>query len=241
MLYNRYIPETDQNTFINFICNSLILSRIHISHVQIRRSLNKDKEKMDPWVRGQFAGCNEAWKFLTQKKMIQCQDLISCLITINEKLVGQVCRADTCDTRYQSSELNKLRTSEVGGGEISSVPHEEVASYVEKLFINLEKYDLENDKYIMPRRVRFSAATRLARIAWKTQFQIGYICPFFQGNWLSARLLMNILRCHWSLPWLIMSTEDDPKQDEGRAYFDERSKWFDLFNKEGVLTDKFIN
>jgi len=241
LLYNRYIPETSQNTFINFISNSLVLSGIHTSHIQIRRELNKDADKIDPWIGGHLSACNKAWTWVLDKKMIQCQNLLQLFMGINERIIEPVCRSDASDTRYKKSELNKLRDSDPGGGESSHVPHEDVPEYLNSILVELEKCDSENDQHIMPKRVRFSAATKLAKIAWKTQFQIGYICPFYQGNWVSSRLIMNSLRCHWSLPWLILSVEDDDKQDKGRAYFDEQNLWFRLFNQEGVLTDKFIN
>jgi hypothetical protein len=80
----------------------------------------------------------------------------------------------------------------------------------------------------------------LAKIAWKVQFQIGYICPFFQGNWVSARLLTNVLRVHWSLPWLMFDYPDEDKEAVGQEYKLEVSRWFDLFDEHGVLTDQFL-
>ena len=98
----------------------------------------------------------------------------------------------------------------------------------------------------MSNRIHFSAASELAKAAWKVQFQIGYMCPFFQGNWASARLLTNALRCHWSLPWITITYKEEDnfeldKDEIGKLYQEETHLWFELFDTKGVLTEDFVS
>ncbi|HIG58670.1 MAG TPA: hypothetical protein EYQ21_04625 [Flavobacteriales bacterium] len=146
------------------------------------------------------------------------------------------CSTEKDTGKFKKSELGKLRSSPTGGSETTKVLFDDVAEYIESVFSVLEKNDSERDKDIMPNRLRFDSAVELAKIAWKVQFQIGYICPFFQGNWVCARLLTNVLRVHWSLPWLTFEYPDEDKEALGQTYQLEVSRWFDLFDKHQQQT-----
>jgi len=223
-----------------FIANSLSLSGVPANHVQVRQESSKDKDFQNPWIRGQMNGCNESWKWILKREMIQCNRFLGWFIELNNILMVHACLSEN-SSKFKNLELRKLRDIEVGGGEVSSVDPKRVYQDMHSLFSVLEKYDHENDKFIMPKRIKFSVASELAKVSWKAQFQIGYICPFFQGNWVSARLLTNTLRCHWSLPWHNFEYERDENREINREYHEEMHRWNALFDEEGVLTKSFLD
>ena len=241
MLYERNIPETDQSVFISFITNSLSLSGVFVNHIQTRQELAKPNDKRHPWIQSHMVSVDVSWKWIMQRNLIQCFGFIDWFIELNTHLMSLPCSTENNSGQFKSYELGSLRSTPPGGRETSKIPHEEVKENLESIFLSLEKYDNDHDQYIMPLRVRFSSAVELAMAAWKLQFQLGYLCPFYQGNWISARLMTNVLRCHWSLPWLTFDYSDKEEKNElGNLYNEEIAQWFKLFDDYGVLTDKFI-
>lgn len=240
MQYRRNIPETESKTFMAFISNSLSLSGIPFNHLQVRQESSKKATNRNPWISGHMTGCNDSWKWIMKREMIQCNKFLKWFMTLNNVLMSLPCSSEKSN-KFKRLELMKFRTSDPGGGESSSMNHSLVKQNMESLFSVLEKHDLESDEFIMPKRVRFSVASNLARVAWKVQFQIGYMCPFFQGNHVSGRLLTNILRCHWSLPWHSFEYETDSNQEMGLEYHKEEQRWDELFDEEGPLTESFLD
>lgn len=241
LLYKRNIPETDQSTFIAFVTNSLSLSGVFINHIQVRQNLAKPIGERHSWIQSHIEVIDKSWNWIMKRELIQCPEFLQWFIQLNSDLMARPCSTEKDTGKFKKSELGKLRRSPTGGNEITKILFDDVAEYIESIFSVLEKNDNEKDKDIMPKRLRFNSAVELAKIAWKVQFQIGYICPFFQGNWVSARLLTNILRVHWSLPWLTFEYPDEDKEAVGQTYQLEVSRWFDLFDEHGVLTDKFLS
>jgi len=217
-----------------------MLSDIHVNQIKIRRELKKTDGKQESWVLSHMDACDLSWKFIMSKKLIQCNSISDWFTELNRRVMEPVCN-DRGEV-YSSSELGVYRSSDQCCTEDAMIDYEEIDEKMNSLFSCIEEADKKYDDSIMPHRINLGVATTLASIAWKLQFQIGYICPFFQGNWCSARIFINTLRCHWSLPWLTFNYEEhDDKEDVGRTYKNEILRWFDLFDREGVLTDKFIN
>ena len=239
MQYKRSIPETKTKSFMAFVANSLSLSGVPVNHVQVRQESNKEGRR-HPWIQGQMDGCNELWRWIMKRDLIQHDAFLKWFVELNNILMSGPCNNEKNDM-FRKAELRKLRNTDPGGGEVSNVDHGLVIQNMESLFSVFEKCDQENDEFIMPNRIRFNIASDLARIAWKAQFQVGYICPFFQGNWVSARLLTNTLRCHWSLPWHTFEYERNENQELGLEYHAEIQRWKDLFDAEGVLTESCLD
>ena len=241
MLYKRNIPETKQSTFVAFISNSLSLGDHPTNHILVRQELSKTDDKRDPWIQGHMMSIDSSWRWIMQKNLIQCNSFLQWFIGINSSLMFSACSKEKFDKTLKVSELGHLRRSSVGGRENSKVDFKLIPEKMESIFSVLEETDKKHDSNIMPNRIRFNTASELAKIAWKIQFQVGYLCPFFQGNWISARLLTNTLRVHWSLPWLTFDyAKENEEEDVGREYQIEAQRWFELFDEEGVLTDKYL-
>ena len=241
MLHKRHIPETDRKTFIAFISNSLSFSGVFVNHVQIRKELSKPLNERHPWVQAQMLSIDMVWKWVMQRRLIQCSEFMKWFINLNSSVMSLPCSINKSTDTFNKLKLGRFRDSLPGGNETSKMPFEEIPEKMNSIFSVLEKLDHEKDDSIMSNRVHFSAASDLAKAAWKVQFQIGYMCPFFQGNWASGRLLTNALRCHWSLPWVTFTYEDDDEKDEtGKAYQEESHAWFKLFDEKGILTEDFV-
>jgi len=241
LIYKRNIPETPTTTFVAFIANSLSLSKIFVNHVQVKQELSRPVADRHPWIQSHIESIDISWRWIIKRELIQCPNFLKWFVNLNYTLMNLQCSKYKSSDQFKASELNKFRSSSTGGDESTEFISDDVVKSIESIFSMLEKCDCENDKYIMPNRLRFDSAVELAKIAWKVQFQIGYICPFFQGNWISARLLTNTLRVHWSLPWLIFDYPDEENEDVGKVYQAEAARWFDLFDNDGVLTDKFLS
>tara|TARA_Y100000310_G_scaffold217831_1_gene218951 strand:+ start:3372 stop:3950 length:579 start_codon:yes stop_codon:yes gene_type:complete len=184
---------------------------------------------------------DSSWRWIIKEELIQCDKFLQWFIGMNSTLMFPACSKEKYDKTLKASELGSLRESSVGGRENSKVDVKLVPEKMESIFSALEKADKDHDGNIMPNRVRFNTASELAKIAWKAQFQIGYLCPFFQGNWISARLLTNVLRVHWTLPWLVFDySKENEEEAAGKEYQIESQRWFDLFDKEDVLTDSYL-
>tara|TARA_Y100000034_G_scaffold133766_1_gene200217 strand:- start:1826 stop:2449 length:624 start_codon:yes stop_codon:yes gene_type:complete len=206
-----------------------------MNYIQISREISKEKDEVNPWVQAHMSSCNFAWDFILNKKLIQSSALEKWVIDLNIKLVTPTCNNDSSHLKSAGEYRKK--------DENSKVPHGEVQEKVRSIFLEMERLDEEHDDKIMPHRVKFEVASILARAAWKCHFQIMYIAPFSQGNAAVSRILANMLRCHWSLPWLSFNYEHEEefsKEDPGRIYFNERDRWFALFDREGVLTGQII-
>ena len=131
MLYKRHIPETDRKTFIAFIANSLSFSGVFVNHVQIRKELSKPPNERHPWVEAQMSSINMVWKWIMQRKLIQCSEFTKWFISLNSNVMLLPCSTEKDTETFNKLKLGRFRDSPPGGHEASKVPFKEIPEKIE--------------------------------------------------------------------------------------------------------------
>ena len=213
----RTFPKTSQENLINFIYHSTRLDRIPIKIEDITRSLSRKKNDpdMNPHALGNFKAINLALILAQNDDLLKephtwlksLNSAISTPIADHEILTLQTkpLPKSVCGT-YRSV-LSSL------GGKPTCPPHL-ISKSLDNWIIPLQKLNASLAPQILnPRSLSSTNIKNITDAAYNANLQLCAIQPFQEGSNRTARIVENVIRQHFFLPWKIIPSDDDSKDD----------------------------
>lgn len=219
---SRIFPKPEQDTLTGFVYHSCRMERVPVSFQDIQQTLTGASS--NPWLEGQFKAVNLAMALATNPDLIpktppkDHRQSLEQLVFLRQLHLNQF--------RLVAEHAKKLEdTSMIDPKDVGNWrqgPHRvgstEMPNPIQIQFLLLdwwkELIDFHN-QYRTKIETRFGLEspdiTALANQAYNSHLKLCCIKPFQDGSNRTARLVENMLRLNWGLPWIVHRSEDQFK------------------------------
>ena len=219
---SRMFPKPSRNALTSFIHHTLRMERIPASPQDIDQVLKGASS--NPWIEGQFKAVNVVISLASNPDLLpqdppdshrQALDQLVFLrqLHLNQfRLVSEHAQKLQDPTIIDSREVGAWRSNPhfVGSTEMPNpvqIPfllHDWWKDLI--AFHNQYRHKIET-----PGLLEQDDLTALVQKAYQSHLQLACIKPFQDGSNRTARLVENLLRLNWGLPWKITRHEDEFK------------------------------
>ena len=234
----RTFPEPDQETLIAYIYHTHRLDRIPMDRSKIEKTLGKTET--DPYVAGHLRAITLVLQLAAEDGLLvecpnrfQLEPSVGWLKRIHRNVMRPIAELGLVAedaTVIHPSDVGVFRTQDYThrsafGNFQAPNPYdipELLCDWINRA-VKVEKENLNTIEYGMYSQ---EEGGELANQCKKLSLELYAIRPFEDGNSATSRLIENLLRLHWGLPWKIIIH----KSEEANTYYEDRRRELERFN-----------
>ncbi len=209
----RQYPPPSTDTLVNFIANSVKLERIQITTDVIRKTMMKKEGDIDadPHAVGHFKAINYA--LLLAKEDHIFENVVEWLKRIHTNIMMPIAEHDikTNNTHlwsFPKTQCGVLRGHDKAVGPTRMPNPARIPMLIDAWRKDLKEFDQANvTKITHPRLMTSEDIAELHRRAYQAGMDMACIKPFTDGSNRVSRVVENLIRLHFGLPWKIIEVE----------------------------------
>jgi len=234
----RTFPEPDQEMLIAYIYHTHRLDRIPMDRARIEKTLGKTDS--DPYVAGHLRAITLVLQLAEDETLLkECPNRFQLEASIGwlKRLHRNIMRP-IAELGLQAEDATVIHPSDIGVFRSQEYIHRsafgnfqapnpyDIPELLYKWNNRVVKVQNENLNTIQYGMYSQEEGGELANQCKKLSLELFAIRPFEDGNSATSRLVENLLRLHWGLPWKIIAH----KSEDADTYYEERRRELERFN-----------
>lgn len=232
-------PKPGQDTIINFIVETTTIERLLITPTDVANTLIK--KEINPAVAGQLVAISSGlkmvadWRWPAQHaiqfeseaksdtNLYWLRDLHKHIMTPFTKFADELQQT----VAYPLADCGRYRLGHLKVGMDRWMPKPtSLTSLMHLWHQTVGNFHLKVANQL--HRPSNQLLQQLADAAWKAHLQLVCIHPYSDGTGMTARIVENLLRLRWGLPWKVIKKDDVMNYIHQIAEYEDGPEWQDI-------------